>query len=197
MVSQHCPDLQAMCLFTAGKTLCQSHVSNWMSTISRPFMHPGHLLPHSPEHWLMMFIYTPMSTVYSFSLKHFYSGYLVIHFSPSSHSILPSLFFKPQGIFRVFFLSQFLTYISMSLSMHVCAVFYKHLSSLNPNKRQFMSWSASQMLILFFCLSSVLWQWGREGEWEGRLKGRQQRKRHARGAVLWCLTMCQNMCVCL
>lgn len=112
------PCVWSSCLFAAGKALCQLHVSNWMSTISRPFMHPGHLLPHSPEHWLMMSRCTPMSTVYTFSLKHFYSGFLVIHSSPSSHSILPSLFFKPQGIFRIFFLYQFLTYIYVF--QHAC-----------------------------------------------------------------------------
>lgn len=85
-------------------------------------MHPVHLLPHCPERWLMMFIYTPMSTVYSFSLKHFYSGYLVIHFSPSSHPIFPSLFFRPQGIWSFLSVSIFLTYISMSYTYSMCCV---------------------------------------------------------------------------
>lgn len=100
LVSQHCPGLQVGCLIKLS-LLHQSDVSCWMSTISLPTMHSVHLLPHCPG--CCLFVYKPMSTVYSFSLKRFYSGHPIIHFSPSCHPLIPSFFSGPCGILRTFF----------------------------------------------------------------------------------------------
>ncbi len=106
-----------------------------MSTIS--FHAPS--APITSQCSSMRFIYTRMSTVYSFSLKHFYSGYLVLHFPLSSQPFTPPPSFLSPKHFQSVLCISISAYINVFEHAHRCAVLCKHLSGLNPNKRQFVS----------------------------------------------------------